>query len=80
VRPVLFFIIGVFMLEMLKKHGIFLIAWLRIFMILRLVVLISATHSLESLILLLLYVKLAIALTMTVHLVPIVFLMKFRST
>jgi len=48
-RPVLFFSIGIFMLEMLKKYGIFLIGWLRILMNLRLVVLIPTTHSLASL-------------------------------
>jgi len=64
------------MLEMLKKHEIFLIGWLRILMILRLVALIPTTHSLTSLIWPLLCVKLAIILTMTACLVPIIFLMR----
>jgi len=48
VRPMLFFSIGIFMLEILMKRGIFLIDWLRILMNLRLVVLIPTTHSLAS--------------------------------
>ena len=64
------------MLEMLKKYGIFLIGWLRILINLRLVVLIPTIHCLASLILPLLCVKLAIILTMTARLVPIIFLMR----
>jgi len=64
------------MLEMLKKHGTFLIGWLRILMNLRLVVLIPTTHSLASLIWPLLCVKLAIILITKAHLVPIIFLMR----
>jgi len=76
VRPLALLSIKTFMLEMSKKHGIFLIGWLRILMNLRLVVLIPTTHSLTSLIMPLLCVKLAIVLTMTARLVPIIFLMR----
>ena len=75
-RLVLFLSIEIFMLEMLKKHRIFFIGLLRILMNLILVVLIAITHSLASLIMPLLCVKLVIVLTMTVHLVSIIFLMK----
>ena len=73
-RSVLFVSMGIFMLEMSKKHGIFFIGWVKILMNLILVVLILTTHSLASLIMPLLCVKLAIVLTITVHLVPIIFL------
>jgi len=61
---------------MLMKLGIFLIDWLRILMNTRLVALIHASHPLVSLIMLLLCAKFAIVLTMTVILVPIIFLMR----
>ena len=63
--------------DILMKHGIFLIGWLRILMNLRLVVLIPTTHSLASPIWPLLGVKLATILIMIAHLVPFIFLMRF---
>jgi len=76
VRPVLFLSIGIFMLEILMKHGIFLIGWLRILINLRLVMLIPTTHSLASPIWPLFGVKLATVLIMITRLVPIIFLMR----
>ena len=48
VRPVLFLSIGIFMLEMLIKHGIFLIGWLRILMILILVCLLYTSDAADE--------------------------------
>jgi len=76
VRPVLFLSIGIFMLEMLMKHEIFLIGLLKILMILILVVLIPTTHSFASLIWPLFGVKVATVLIMIAHLIPIIFLMR----
>ena len=64
------------MLETSRKHEIFFIGWLKILMNLILVVLIPTTHALASLIMPLLCVKLAIVLTITAHLIPIIFLMR----
>jgi len=64
------------MLEILMKHGIFLIGWLRILMNLRLVVLIPTTYSLASPIWPFLGVKLATVLIMIARLIPIIFLMR----
>ena len=63
-RPVLFWSIGISMLEMLMKLGNYLSGWLGILMNLKLVVMP------------LLCAKFAIVLTTPVLLVPIVFLMK----
>ena len=73
VRPMLFVSIGIFMLEMLMKHGIFLIGWLRILMNLRLVMLIPTTHSVASPIWPLLGVKLATVLIMITRLAYYIF-------
>jgi len=64
------------MLEMLMKHEIFLISWLKILMILILVVLIPTTHTFASLIWPLFSVKLATVLIMIAHLEPITFFMR----
>jgi len=75
VRPVFFLSIEIFMLEISKKHGIFLIGWLGILMNLRLVNLLPPPHPPAFLIIHLLHVRSAIVLTMTVFLVPIIFLL-----
>ena len=67
-KPVLFLSIGIFILEMLMKHGIFLIGWLRIAMNLRLVVLIPTTHPLPNFLLSLLLVSLGFDLGFSIYL------------
>jgi len=75
VRPMLFWSIGISVLEMLMKPGNCLSGWLGILMILRLVSSVLTPHPPESLIIRLLRVRSAIVLTMTVILVPIIFLL-----
>jgi len=75
VRPMLFWSIGIFVLEMLTKLGNCLNDWLGILMNLRLVILILPPHPPVSLILRLLRMRSVIVLTMTVILVPIIFLL-----
>jgi len=75
VRPVLFWSIEIFVLEMLTKLGNCLNGWLGILMNLRLVILILLPHPLRSFIVHLLRVRSAIVLTMTVILVPTIFLL-----
>ena len=73
-RPMLFWSIEIFMVEMLMKLGNYLSGWLRILMNLRLVNLLHPPQPPAFLILHLLHVRSAIVLTMTVFLVPIIFL------
>jgi len=76
VKPILFFSIGISMLKISMKHGIFLIAWLGIRLNLKLVALILTSHPLASLLVPLLCVLFATVLITTAILVPIIFLMK----
>ena len=75
-RPVLFWSIGISMLEMLMKLENYLSGWLGILMNLKLAVLILVPHPLASLIIPLRCVKFVIVLITPVILVPFIFLMK----
>ena len=74
-RPVLFWSIEISVLKMLMKLGNYLSGWLGILMNLRLVNLLPPPHPHAFLIIHLLHVRSAIVLTMTVFLIPIIFLM-----